>query len=75
MFEGFKFEYVDVGDATLCVRHGATGHRCVPRDHPVRSVPSADGAETAPPQTLEKGTPTTNKPVSAVIGWSPYGAP
>ena len=27
MFEGFKFEYVDVGDATLRVRHGgrATG--------------------------------------------------
>jgi hypothetical protein len=42
----------------------------VPRDHPVRSVPSADGAETAPPQTLETGTPTTNKPVLAVIGWS-----
>ena len=25
MFEGFKFEYVDVGDATLRVRHGGDG--------------------------------------------------
>jgi hypothetical protein len=23
VFEGFKFEYVDVGDATLRVRHGS----------------------------------------------------
>ena len=22
MFEGVKFKYVDVGDTTLCVRHG-----------------------------------------------------
>ena len=75
MFEGFKFEYVDVGTRRCAYGTAATGHRCVPRDHPVRSVPSADGAETAPPQTLETGTPTTNKPVLAVIGWSPYGAP
>ena len=75
MFESFKFEYVDVGDATLRVRHGGRGHLCVPRDHPVRSVRSADGAETAPRQTLETGTPTTNKSGLAVIGWSRYGAP
>jgi haloacetate dehalogenase len=25
VFEGFKFEYVDVGDATLRVRHGGDG--------------------------------------------------
>ena len=75
MFEGFKFEYVDVGDATLRVRHGGDG----PPVCPARS----SGPERAerrwcgdgPPQTLEPGTPTTNKPVLAVIGWSPYGAP
>jgi hypothetical protein len=73
VFEGFKFEYVDVGDATLRVRHGGDGPPVCPARHPVRTVPSADGAETAPPQTLETGTPTTNKPVLAVIGRSEPG--
>jgi haloacetate dehalogenase len=33
VFEGFKFEYVDVGDATLRVRHGGDG----PPVYPARS--------------------------------------
>ena len=41
-------------------------------------MPSADGAETAPPQTLETGTPTTNKPVFGgyrmELLWSPVVA-
>ena len=76
MFEGFKFEYVDVAErdaARTARRRRATGvSRAIIRSVACRG---ADGAETAPPQTLETGTPTTNKPVLAVIGWSPYGAP
>src|SRR5262249_40510997 len=75
VFEGFKFEHVDVRDATLRARHGGDGPPVSPArsSGPYRAERRwcRDGA----PQTLETGTPTTNKPVLAVIGWSPYEAP